>query len=258
MIAPRDVDSVCLIRALRTTVRDFAATQARDLPAARRLRFSLAIEAVERFASGRPLRVLDAAGGEGPLGVRLARRHPTWQIVIGDLDASRLEIGRRRAGRELRNVIFTQMDLTHPIAGGLFDAVLAIEALEEIRDDDAALRTMAAALRPGGLFVVHVPESRWKPLLRRSETIWRHEVRHGYESGELADKLLAAGLEPRSIQLSSHGLVRLVQEARDAARGRHLGFHLLLLPAAVAAAGLEHHGLKWGAPRALIAEAIRA
>jgi SAM-dependent methyltransferase len=247
---------------LKARARD-RAVQARDVPAARRLRFALAVDAVERFSArrpleARPLSVLDAGGGDGLLAEALARRHPDWPIVAGDLDSHRLEMGRRRLELDVENVELVRLDLTQDLGEAAYDVVLAIECLEEIADDDAALGAMARALRPGGLLVVHVPERDWRPLLSGSESTWRHEVRHGYSAGQLAVKLDTAGLKVRTVRLVSHVLVRFAQEARDRNRHRGLRFHLILYPVAVAAVALERQGVRLGSGRALYAEAYRA
>jgi ubiquinone/menaquinone biosynthesis C-methylase UbiE len=242
--------------AMKASARALAERQGRDLPAARRLRFWLALRSLERFAAGRPLEVLDAGCGEGLLAEALARRHPDWRIVGGDLDAARLELGRQRLG-DLANVRFVEVDLTGDLGDAAYDAVLAIECLVEIPEDDAALAAMARALRPGGLLVAHVPQRDWRPLLRGSEATWRHEVRHGYSAEELRAKLAANGLEVTSLQPTSRALVRLAQELRDRNRHRNLKFQLLMFPVSAAAAGLERLGLRVGRSRALHAEAVR-
>lgn len=246
---------------LKASARE-RAVQARDVPAARRLRFALAVDAVERFSAGRPLevrrlRVLDAGGGDGLLAEALARRHPDWLLVAGDLDSDRLEMARRRLGPGLHNVELARLDLTQDLGEAAHDVVLAIECLEEIADDDAALGAMARALRPGGLLVVHVPERDWRPLLPGSESTWRHEVRHGYSRDELAGRLARAGLEVQAIHTTSHALVRLAQEARDLTKDRSARLQLLTLPLALAAVWLERHGVRLGRGRALFAQAVR-
>jgi SAM-dependent methyltransferase len=242
--------------AMKTGVRALAERQGRDLPAARRLRFRLALRSLERFAGGRPLDVLDAGCGEGLLAEEIARRHPGWRIVAGDLDATRIELGCRRA-RDLANLRFAEVDLTGDLGDAAYDAVLAIECLVEIPDDAAALAAMARALRPGGLLVAHVPERDWRPLLRGSEATWRHQVRHGYSAREMGDRLSAVGLEVTSLTPTSHAIVRLAQELRDRNRHRSLKFQLLMFPVSALAAGLELRGLRIGESRALHAEAVR-
>jgi SAM-dependent methyltransferase len=243
---------------LKVMARERAELEARDLPAARRLRFSLAADALERHARGRPLTVLDAGCGEALLAESLARRHRDWTIVAGDLSEDRLEIARRRlrAGG-VSNVEVSRVDLTADLGSEAYDAVLAVECLEEIPRDDDALAAMARALRPGGLLVAHVPERDWSPVLRGSEAAWRHEVRHGYEIGELTEKLRRAGLQVTAVRPTSHAVVRVVQEARDRARNRSILVHVLILPFALLAVALERRGLRVGRGRALVVTAVR-
>jgi SAM-dependent methyltransferase len=240
---------------MKAGARALAERQGRDLPAARRLRFRLAVRSLERFADGRSLDVLDAGCGEGLLAEAIARRHPGWRIVAGDLDVTRIELGRQRIG-DLANLQFAEVDLTGDLGEAAYDAVLAIECLVEIPDDIAALAAMARALRPGGLLVAHVPKRDWQPLLRGSEATWRHEVRHGYSAEELRAKLNSAGLDVTSLEPTSHALVRLAQEVRDRNRHRNLKFQLLMFPVSTLAAGLERVGLRIGQSRALHAEAV--
>ena len=128
----------------------------------------------------------------------------------------------------------------------------------EIPDDDAALVSMARALSPGGLFLAHVPESDWRPLLPGSEPTWRFEVRHGYRPAEFAAKLERAGLTPNTMRPTTRAGVRLAQEIRDRNKNRSLKLQVLAYPPSVAAVRLERCGLGWGDARALFVEARRS
>lgn len=229
----------------------------RALPA-RQLRFALVGEALERFAGGRPISVLDAGCGEGFFAVAVARRHPEWTIVAVDQDPGLLEQARSHAQQaRVPNVELLLADLTDDLGVEAYDAVVAIESLEEIVDDAQALQRMVDALRPGGLFVAHVPELGWRPVLRGSEPTWKHEVRHGYASAELAARLTGLGLADVEVEPTSRGLVRLAQELRDRLAGRSLLVRGPLVPLGGAAVFLERRGLTWGAGRSLIARAHR-
>jgi SAM-dependent methyltransferase len=240
---------------LRAATRKLA-ERARDVPAARRLRFSLTVDALERFADGRPLRVLDAGCGEGLLAETIARRHPDWNVVGADVNDDQLERGRRRAG--LGNLRLVQQDLTEDLGDRAYDAVLAIECLVEIPDDDAALAHMARALRPGGLFLAHVPEQDWKPVLRGSEPTWRFEVRHGYDPEAFGHKLERVGLSVSTMTPTTRAGVRLAQEIRDRNKNRSLKLQVLAYPPSVAAVRLERCGVGWGDARALFVQARRS
>lgn len=242
----------------RAKVRARAERLARDLPAARRLRFSLVIDALEKYAQGRQLTILDAGCGEGLLAEALGRRHREWTIVAVDADEEQLQRARDRLRHsDLTNVDYRAADLTKDLGQRDYDAVLAIECLVEIEDDDAAVASMAHALRPGGRFMAHVPTKHWVPVLPRSERTWKHEVRHGYTQEELTEMLSGAGFTSIVIAPTARGVVRVAQEVRDRIKNRRLRVQVLAYPFASAAVGLERRGLTWGPARALFVQATR-
>jgi SAM-dependent methyltransferase len=192
------------------------------------------------------------------LTVALARRHRNWSLLGVDVSAEALRQAREEAQRAgLENVAFEQADLTVDLGSERYDAIAAVECLEEIPDDSAALAAMARALRPGGLLVVHVPERSWSPVLAGSERTWRHEVRHGYGVAEIEELIGRAGLEVVAVRPTSRGTVRLAQELRDRLRRSSLRGQAIAYPLIVAAVPLERWGLTWGPPRALLVEASR-
>jgi SAM-dependent methyltransferase len=97
-----------------------------------------------------PARVLDAGCGWG---VTLDHLHRKGYCVLG-LDASRplltqLDRGDRR---------LAVADLTLPLPSHeRFDAILALDVIEHLDDDAAALRNLARLLAPGGVLIGSVP-----------------------------------------------------------------------------------------------------
>jgi SAM-dependent methyltransferase len=227
---------------------------------ARRLRLAAVLEAVEcRTEPDRPLRVCDAGCGDGLLTLAIAQRHPAWAVVGLDVRDDLLSGARERArARALHNVRFEHGDLVEPFFEKDFDVVLAIECLSEIRDDAAALRMMAAALTPSGWLVAHVPERSWRPVLPRSATTWREEVRHGYSADELVMRLRRVGFQEVELTPQLRGTATVAQELRDRLKSGALGIRAAIYPAMLAAVRLERLGLTWGPPRALLAVAVRA
>lgn len=219
----------------------------------RRLRLALAEEALARFAAGRPIRVLDAGCGDGLPLLAIARRHPDWTLVGMDLSDELLAGARERAGnRGLGNVSFRQADLTKPpLPEDGFDAVIALECLNEIPDDRAALRTMAGSLAPGGIAVVQAPEASWAPILKGSDPTWRKEVRHGYSAAELAALLAEVGLAEVEVRPTFRATVELAQELRDRIKGRGPALRAAAFPAMLAAVRAERWGLTGGRANAL-------
>jgi SAM-dependent methyltransferase len=222
----------------------------------RRLRLALAERAIVAYAGEKPVRVLDAGCGDGLLALALASRHPGWELTGVDLRETLLVGARERAAnRDLTNAEFVAADLTRPLPVYGFDAVMALECLNEIPDDRAAIASIAAALAPGGLFVVQAPHREWKPVLRNSDPTWRDEVRHGYDEEELRDVLSAAGLERIEVEPTYRSTASLAQELRDRVKDRSLAARTALFPAMVAAVRLERWGLTGGAANALFAVA---
>jgi len=233
------------------TVRGAVEERTALMAPSRRLRLALAEQAIVAYAGERPMRVLDAGCGDGLLALTLAARHPDWQLTGVDLREALLAGARERgANRGLANAEFVVADLTHRLPVSGFDAVMALECLNEIPDDRAALVTMAAALAPDGLFVVQAPHREWKPVLKGSDPTWRDEVRHGYEEEELRNELVAAGLERIEVEPTYRSTASLAQELRDRVKDRSLALRAAAYPAMLAAVRLERWGLTGGAANA--------
>jgi SAM-dependent methyltransferase len=245
-------------RDLRGAIGAWLERETRQRPPARRLRFQLVLEAIDGHAAERQLRVLDAGAGDSLLAIATARRHHDWKITAADVDDALLDRGRRLSEQmNLSGIEFVRADLTADLGSDRFDLVLAIECLEEIPDDDAALLAMARALRPGGRLIAHVPERNWVPVLPGSSRTWRHEVRHGYGADELAAKLEHAGLVVARVAPTARGAVFLGQEIADRIKHRRLAIRVAALPITAGLVRLERWGLTWGPSRALLAEAVR-
>ena len=117
-------------------------------------RTRLVLSILERHAIPPPARVLDAGCG--------------WGVTLEALEergyrASGLDVSRQaleRLDRPDRRLI--EADLTRPfgsaaIAHAAFDAVLALDVIEHLDDDRAALASLGRLVRPGGLMIVSVP-----------------------------------------------------------------------------------------------------
>jgi SAM-dependent methyltransferase len=217
-----------------------------------------AVRAVECYAAGRDaVRVVDAGAEEGLLCLELARRHPHWTLVAADIAAGPLRRGQAWARAEGLPVHFVRCDLQRPLGSAGFDVVVALELFEEVPDDGAAIRTLAALLRPGGLFVAHVPAAGWTPVLRGADRTWRREVRHGYTADGFGMLLNEAGLETRAVQPTFRRTAALAQDVRDRLKPRSGAGKLALLPFMAGAVALERAGITWGQPRGLLVAAIR-
>lgn len=125
--------------------------------------------------------VLDMGCGPGRLSVPLARAvGADGRVVAVDSQAGMLRRAREKArGANVANIDFVEAD-----AGGgslgheLFDRALLVSVLGEIRDREAALQEIFAALRPGG--VLSVTEVIFDPHFQGRETVRRRAMAAGF------------------------------------------------------------------------------
>ena len=122
--------------------------------------------AIERCAVRPGERVLDLAGGTGDLARLLAARAgPTGEVVLTDINASMLRIGRDALLDAGTVVPAVQCDAQRlPFADGRFDCVSIGFGLRNVTRKEQALAEMYRVLRPGGRLVVLEFSSVWRPL----------------------------------------------------------------------------------------------
>ena len=123
------------------------------------------IRALDQLQPSNPAKILDAGCGSGDYSFYLARRYPDAQIVGIDIDPDLIETNRKHADLlELTNVQFEVGDLSELTYAAEFDLVVSIDVLEHIVKQEAALRNLAEALRPGGVGFYHIPTVREIPV----------------------------------------------------------------------------------------------
>jgi len=113
-------------------------------------------------------RVLDVASGSGDLAAAFARRAgPTGQVVMTDINAAMLEVGRDKL---IDRGLFPPLALCDaeklPFADNTFDLVSVAFGLRNMTHKDQALAEMARVTRPGGRVLVLEFSRPWKPLSR--------------------------------------------------------------------------------------------
>lgn len=134
----------------------------------------------------RSLDVLEVGCGIGGV-IGSLRQFPNLKLTGSEIYIHGLRYARAR----LPDVEFIQMDATKIPFRNAFDVVGAFDVLEHIPDDELAMAQVALAVRPGGLFVVTVPQYPW--LWSRLDELVHHKRR--YTRQELTDKLARAGFE---------------------------------------------------------------
>jgi SAM-dependent methyltransferase len=146
------------------------------------LRFDVVLRVVDRL---QPASVLEIGCGVGAVGARLATR----AAYVGvEPDARAAAVARSRIeARGGTVVVGTDRDVE---AGRTFQLVAALEVLEHIKDDVAAVTSWTERIEPGGHLVVSVPadQERFGPMDERVGHYRR------YDEEQLSDCLTAAGL----------------------------------------------------------------
>jgi trans-aconitate 2-methyltransferase len=148
-------------------------------------------------------RVLDVGCGDGYVTAQIAERLPRGSAVGVDPSPRMIAAANQRA----TPAEFGAGDVTRLAFDSEFDVVTSFNALHWVRDQDAAYRCMAAALKPGGraylTFVcagarpsieesgmAAVGQSRWSTAFHGFEAPFRHPTPE-----EFADAATAAGFQ---------------------------------------------------------------
>lgn len=159
-----------------------------------------------------PARVLDLGCGTGGFLVELGRLGPATGV---DFAPRALELCRSRGLRRLARADGQRL----PFADASFDLVTALDVIEHLDDDRAALREIVRVLRPGGFAVLNVPAFRF--LWSAKDELNHHRRR--YRLPELRDRAREAGLRVVRISYAFGFLfppllcVRLLQRLRGGA-----------------------------------------
>jgi SAM-dependent methyltransferase len=190
---------------------------------------------------------LEVGCGTGYVLAGICEALPGLQVMGSELYTEGLDVARRR----LVGVPLVQMDALDVRFVGAFGVVGAFDVVEHIQDDEAVLRGLGRAVRPGGGLVLTVPQH---PLLWSAADEFAGHVRR-YTRRELVATAAKAGWEPlRVTSFVSLPLPFLALSRRFSARtGATYDFEgELQLP------GLIDRGLEtaMGAERALITRGV--
>jgi 2-polyprenyl-3-methyl-5-hydroxy-6-metoxy-1,4-benzoquinol methylase len=157
-----------------------------------------------------PRALYDAGGGEGAFAFHVARRFPTWQVVIADNETGTIERALRiKRALGLDNLEVRDVDLREAGEENRYDVVICADVLEHIEEDGRVVAHLGHALKPGGALLVtspSVPQPRHLPLVA-----WRERrigfdpsdyghVRQGYSEAQLTALFESAGLDVQRVR----------------------------------------------------------
>jgi len=111
-------------------------------------------------------KVLDIAGGSGDLSKLFAKKvGPTGEVILTDINASMLGVGRDRMLDAGLNVPAMQCNAEQlPFADQSFDCVIVAFGLRNMTHKDVALKEMQRVLKVGGRLLVLEFSKVWQPL----------------------------------------------------------------------------------------------
>ena len=130
-------------------------------------------------------RLLEIGCGTGFVLSGLRHARPDLELTGSDL----YEAGLKFAAERLPGVALYQMDSRRLPFDSHFDVICALDVLEHIEEDEAALAEMFRAIRPGGGTIISVPQH---PRLWNAGDDFAHHKRR-YRRRELQAKLRRAG-----------------------------------------------------------------
>jgi 2-polyprenyl-3-methyl-5-hydroxy-6-metoxy-1,4-benzoquinol methylase len=155
------------------------------------------LEHVPRTAT----RVLDLGCATGATGAALKARQPATVVGI-ELDP----VYAAEAATRLDDVIVGDAETVEP--QGTFDAMIAADVLEHLKDPWTALRRYAELLEPGGTAVVSLPNvGHWSTYANLARGTWPRKPEGIFDATHLRwfmlrdarELLLQAGLEPQRV-----------------------------------------------------------
>lgn len=141
---------------------------------------------LDRFLTGPAARlVLEVGCGNGGNLPLLARYGEVFAVEMAE------DARARAAARGLARVEAGALPGALPFEGVAFDVVAALDVMEHVADDRAAVAALRARLKPGGLLLLTVPAFMW--LWSRHDEISHHRRR--YALGALTALVRRGGFE---------------------------------------------------------------
>lgn len=176
----------------------------------RRAVLEAVLDGLEPLRPAGEARILDAGCGSGRNMVELARRGAVSGVELAEQS---LEAAR---GRDLGPVLPGSLDEPLPFGDGAFDLAVALDVLEHVADDAAALRELARVLAPGGRLLVTVPQYPW--LWGEHDVLAHHHRR--YTRRTLLRRAADAGFETERVTAFNTVLLPPIAAARMLQRMR--------------------------------------
>ncbi|RDE04746.1 class I SAM-dependent methyltransferase [Sphingomonas aracearum] len=133
------------------------------------------------------------------------------QVEAIEIDPAARAIAAERIGRA---VSAAPLPVLPGVERGAYDLIAVLDVVEHIEDDVAALKAMAACLKPGGKILITVPAHQW--MWSAHDVVNHHHRR--YSKKTLRHALHRAGLRERKLGYFNSLLFPLAAAARMVGR----------------------------------------
>jgi len=164
---------------------------------------------IERVVTPPPeARILEVGCGTGHNLPMLAR---FGKVDAIEVDAEARAFAEKRTGRAISSA---PLPTLHGIARGHYDLVAALDVVEHIDDDRAAVAALAACLKPGGKLLLTVPAHQW---MWSAHDVLNHHKRR-YSKRGLARLIESSPLKLQAIGYFNSFLFPLAVGARLASK----------------------------------------
>jgi SAM-dependent methyltransferase len=147
-----------------------------------------AVSRLERWVRSRSPVIIDIGCSSGYTIKLLRTRMPHATVIGADYVPGALE----KLGSAQPDLPLLHFDLVHcPLPNDSFDAVVLLNVLEHVEDDEGAVRHVARILKPGGIAAMEVPAG---PGLY---DVYDKQLMHfrRYRMADLKEKIRAVGLQ---------------------------------------------------------------
>ncbi|MFC1524391.1 class I SAM-dependent methyltransferase [Thermodesulfobacteriota bacterium] len=142
---------------------------------------------ISRIANKSVLNVLDAGCGEGDYSFFFSEKFPHAQIDSVDIDESRIARNQALASvATINNISFRVQDLENFNEENKYDIMCCVDVLEHIPNQKKVLENLDNALKPGGLFYIHLPIKKERPVIFDK---YITDFHHWAEEEHLADDI---------------------------------------------------------------------
>lgn len=124
-------------------------------------------------------RIVELGPGSGYFSLALSAAVPQGHLELIDLQPQMLAKARQRLTAQGRfNVGYTVADAGSPLplAAASFDVAVLVQVLGEVEDPAQCLRSLASALKPGGVLALHegIPDPDRIPIAKLAALVGSH------------------------------------------------------------------------------------